>query len=111
MMRCELTAFGRRCFIAAYRRPSWRFRVNGRRSRGGFIDRLCLFPHHADKADAFARERADQPLLVAIVADGGPYRIDAGGKRRFRNNAPAPDCLKNIVLADDAVAIGDQVFQ
>src|SRR5262249_14393934 len=39
-------------------RPSWRFRVH-RRSRGGFIYGLGLFPHHPDKADSFARDGTD----------------------------------------------------
>jgi hypothetical protein len=64
-----------------------------------------------NKADAFARQRADQPLLVAIVADRSPDSIDACSESGFRHNAPAPDCLKNIVLADDAMAVCDEVFQ
>jgi len=78
---------------------------------GSFIYGYCAFAHHPDKADALARERAYQPLPVAIVTDRSPRRIDAAGKRRFRYNAPAPDCLNNIVLADNAVAVGDKVLQ
>ena len=49
------------------------------------------FLHRSDKADAFARQRADQPLLVAVVADRGAYRIDAGRKRRFKLRSPHAD--------------------
>jgi hypothetical protein len=44
---------------------------------------LCSLLNRPDKADAFAWNRADQPLLVAIIANGGPRGVDAGGKRRF----------------------------
>ena len=30
---------------------------------------------------------------------------------QFRYNAPAPDCLNKIVLAHNAVAVGDEVLQ
>ena len=95
----------------ACRCPSWRFRVKDRRSRRSLLYGLCSFLNHPHKADAFARDRADQPLLVAIVINGGPRRIDAGGERKFRHDAPAPDRSENIVLADDAVAVGDEIFQ
>ena len=39
---------------------------------------------------SLARDCADQPLLIAIVADGSPCRIDACGQRRFRYGPPAP---------------------
>ncbi len=107
----ELAALRWRRFIAVCRRPFSCFRSSDRRSRSGFIQRPCLFPHQPDKADALARQRADQPLLVAIIADRGPRRVDAGRKCKFRHNASAPDGPEDIVLADDAVAIGDEVFQ
>jgi hypothetical protein len=68
-------------------------------------------PAPEPRRNAFARDRADQPLLVAIVVNCGPCRIDACGKRRFRHDAPAPYGSENILLADDAVAVGYEVFQ
>jgi hypothetical protein len=50
-------------------------------------------------------------LRFTIVADRPPNQVDAGGQRRLRNNSSIPDCGHKIVLADDAVAVGDQVDQ
>ena len=47
--------------------------------------------HRADEADALARDGADQPLLVAAVADRLARGVDAAGQRRVRHDAAAPD--------------------
>jgi hypothetical protein len=82
LARCngKLAALGERGFIPACRCP---FCINDRTSRGSVIDGLCSLVNNPDEADAFAWNRADQPLLVAIVVNCGPRRIDAGGKRRL----------------------------
>jgi hypothetical protein len=38
---------------------------------------LRLFPYLADEADAFARQRVDEALALAIVVDRGTRRVDA----------------------------------
>jgi hypothetical protein len=52
-----------------------RFHLNGR-SSSGFVRRPWSLLNNADKPDAFARDCANQSLLVAVVADSGPCRID-----------------------------------
>jgi len=75
-------------------------------------DRLgvLVLPRHTAYYLAMA-ESEGEPLPVAIVTNCGPRRIDAGGEGRFRHNAPAPDRSENVVLADDAAAVGDKIFQ
>jgi hypothetical protein len=73
--------------------------------------RLGLFSYVAHEAKAFASKGFDQALLRAAVADRPPGRIDPRGQRRFRNNAAAPDCSDQIVLAGNALTIFDQVGQ
>src|SRR4029078_9707469 len=68
-------------------------------------------PHCPYKAAPFARDGADQPLLVAVIAYWGTRGIEAVGERRFRHNAPALHGMENSVLADDALAVGNEEFQ
>ena len=68
-------------------------------------------PYISDEAEALALERLDQPLRLAVVVDGLPNGIDAGRQCQFRDDTPVPDCSQKIVLADHAVAVGDQVNQ
>ena len=85
----------------------------GRASRPAALVRaaVLLDLHVADKAQALARDGADQPLLVAVVADRLADGIDPAGQRRFRDDAAAPDRRDQVVLADDAVAVLDQADQ
>jgi hypothetical protein len=74
--------------------------------------RLILrLPHFADEADTLAGKCADEVLTFAIIADRAAGRVDTGSQRRFRDDAPTPDRLKHVVLADNTVAIADQEFQ
>jgi len=70
-----------------------------------------LLTRLADEADAFADDRADQPLLLAGVADGSAGGVDAAGKRRVGDDPPAPDRSQQIVSADDAIAVSGQEFK
>jgi len=72
---------------------------------------LLLLPHDADKADAPTGHGADQTLRLSTVADRFSHGIDAAGHRRFRDDPAAPDRLQEIVLADDAFAVPNQVDQ
>ena len=72
---------------------------------------LDAHSHVADEAKALARDGADQPLLLAAVADRLARGIDAAGQRRFRNDAAAPDRVDKVVLADDALAVLHQVIE
>ena len=64
-----------------------------------------------DKAKAFPREGANAGLLLASVADGLAHGIDPAGQRRFGDNAAAPDRGNQIIFADDAITIFDEIDQ
>ena len=69
----------------------------------------ALFLHLADKAKPLARKRTDQNLPLAVVTDGVANRGDLAAKGRFRNDTAAPDRGHQVILADDAFAISDEV--
>jgi hypothetical protein len=73
--------------------------------------RIVPLEHSADETNALARQRADQLLRLAAISDRRACRIDTCSQGRFRDNAPAPNRGDQIVLADDPVAVTDQVFQ
>ena len=66
------------------------------------------FPDRADEAKPFAGRGPDEPLLLAAVADRASRRIDAAGQRRFRDDPAVPDGVDDLVLGDDAAAVGDE---
>jgi hypothetical protein len=53
----------------------------------------------------------DEALLLAIVADCAPGRIDAGAQRRLGHQPPIPDRREQVILADDVFPVADQIFQ
>src|SRR5262252_6768552 len=65
----------------------------------------------ADEAETLAGDRPDKALLLAGVADGLANRVDVTGDRRFRHDSAAPYCLQQVVLANDAVAVPDEMQQ
>jgi len=71
----------------------------------------CYFRDIGDEPEPFARDRPDQPLLLAAIADRLAHRIDMAGEGRFGDDPPAPDRIQQIVLADDARAVLDQMSQ
>ena len=50
-----------------------------------------------------------QGLVGTGVADRMPDRIDAAGERRLGNDSPFPDGVEQIILADHAITVVDQV--
>ena len=70
---------------------------------------LSLLAHLAHETQALARQRLDQVLAIAGVADRLAGGIDAVEQRRFRDGPPLPDRVQKIVLADHTVAMADQV--
>ena len=50
-------------------------------------------------------------MTFTIITDRAAGRVDAGSERGFGDDAPAPDSVEQIVPADDAAAIADQVFK
>src|SRR5579864_6964899 len=67
--------------------------------------------HLADKTNALARECTDEALRLARIADCHARRVDAGGDRRLRDDAAIPHGLDQLVAADDAVTIANDVKQ
>ena len=68
-----------------------------------------VFGHLADEANAAAGDGADQALRCAAVADRLAHGVQAGCQGRFGHGPAAPDGLDQIVLADDAAAVADEV--
>ena len=63
----------------------------------------------ADEAEAALVQRADQRLLVAVVADRAPRRADARIQRRVGDQPSLPHRVEQLVLADDPVAMPHQI--
>jgi hypothetical protein len=65
----------------------------------------------ADEPVALARHRAHQALLLAAVADRRAHRVDVTGESGFRDDPPAPYRIDQVVLADDARPVPQQIRQ
>jgi hypothetical protein len=63
----------------------------------------------ADEAKSALMQRADQSLIVAVVAQSAPRRTDSGAERRLRDDAAVPNRLDQLVLAHDPVAVLNEV--
>ena len=79
-----------------------------RRLRCG-LGRRGILAQLVDKAEALARNGADQPLLTAAVAESAARRVDAARHCRVGNDPSVPDRIEQIVLADDALAFAHQI--
>ena len=79
--------------------------------RGGFGAVRGLRLYVADEAKALSRDGADHGLILAAVADRLARGIDPARQGGLGDDAAVPDRLDQIVLADDVVAIFDQVNQ
>jgi hypothetical protein len=78
------------------------------RSRNGMSP---IFVDRANEAEAFPRQCLDQLLLFACVADRGPGRVEAGRQCGIRDNAAVPDRVDDVVFADHALPVADQVVK
>src|SRR5215204_6301318 len=61
--------------------------------------------HGCDEPKALSRDRSDQRLRVAAVADRLAGSIDPAGQGRLCDMSSLPDLVDQFFLADDAVAI------
>ncbi len=68
-------------------------------------------PHLSDEAEALARQCFDQALFLAGIADRALGNIKAGRQRRIGHAAPIPDGVDEVILADHALSIADQVIE
>jgi hypothetical protein len=78
---------------------------------GGGWRRRSLLPHVRHEAEPLTRQRPDHVLALSVVADGGTHRVDASGERRVRDRPPAPDRGHELVLADDSLAVAQQIIE
>src|SRR6516225_6403339 len=67
--------------------------------------------HVTDKAKALARNGAQETLILACVLYSLAHRIDATGQRRLRDDTAIPHLVEQLILADDAIAILDEIQQ
>src|SRR5262249_15288100 len=84
------------------------------RTRRPFVDcnrgrRRTVLVNVADKAKSAFVQRADEALVVAAVAERPPCCADAGAQRRLRDDAALPNHVDQFVLADDPIAVANQV--
>src|SRR5262245_50978784 len=63
----------------------------------------------ADKTKSALVQRAYEALVAAAVAERAPCRADAGAQRRLRDDAALPNHVDQLVLADDPIAVANQV--
>ena len=81
-------------------------------SASDFVDRgLAFFLDVAHKSKALPRGRTDQALLLAAVADSLAHRIDSAVHRRLRNDSAAPHGRNEVIFADHAAAVFNQIHQ
>ena len=67
--------------------------------------------HCANEAEAFAWQRLDQALYLTGVTDGSPGGIQSGRQGRVRNDTSAPDGADEVVFADNAFPVSNQVIE
>src|SRR5690606_5437320 len=65
----------------------------------------------SNETKALSSQRSDESLLVTAVADRGPGGVDMARERGFRDDAPVPNRLEQVVLADDAFSVRHEVEQ
>ena len=79
---------------------------NDRRARAHW-----RFPHRTNEAEPFARQRFDQALFLAGIADRIPSGVQAGRQRSIRDDASLPNGADEVVFADDVLPVSNQVFE
>ena len=71
---------------------------------------MC-FQYSSDETEALSRQGFDKALLVARIADRAPSSIQPGSQRSIGHAAPVPDRIDQVVLADDAPPVADQIIE
>ena len=67
--------------------------------------------HDTYETHAFARQGADETLVFSGITNGASNGVHAGAQCRFRDDPPIPDGGDQVVLADNPVAVLDQIFE
>ena len=85
----------------------------GRGSRSVQKRLACLtaviLAHRANEAEAFALERLYQMLLLSAVANCAAGHVQARRHRGVGDDAALPDGRDQVILADDAISVTDQI--
>jgi hypothetical protein len=93
-------------FLRERQRGSWLFD----RHRSGWRARVAvIFAHRANEAEAFPLERLDPMLLLAAVANRAAGHVQARRYRGVGDDAPLPDGRDQVIFADDALSVADQI--
>ena len=73
--------------------------------------RPIQFLYQSDEPEALARQRLDETLFLAGIADHASSDIQAGCEGRIRHDTPIPNGIDEVVLADDALPVPDQIIE
>jgi hypothetical protein len=73
--------------------------------------RIPAPPALLQRTEALAQQCFDQALFLTGIADRAPGNIQAGCQRRIGHAATIPDGVDEVVLADDALPVADQVIE
>jgi hypothetical protein len=90
--------------------PIRRLRDISRFAHGEPVSCASLFDL-ADKAKPLARQRAEEALPLAVVADSVAHRVDLAAEGGFRHDAAGPYRGEEVILADHALAILNEIEQ
>jgi hypothetical protein len=73
--------------------------------------RVAWRVHGAHEANSLARNGADKPLFLAVIADRVSCGVDPAVQRRVRNDPSSPHKRNEVIAADDAVSVFQEVNQ
>ena len=92
--------------------------LSGRASAALALPWASRWPRHppalpapSHETIALPRQRLDQTLFLTVIADRTSGHIQAGRQCRVRDDAPVPYGRNQIVLADNASSISDEVVE
>ena len=71
----------------------------------------AFFPHWPYETETLPRQRLDEALLLAGIADHVPGGIQAGRQRGIGYDTSVPDGVNKVVFANDVLPVADQVFE
>jgi hypothetical protein len=70
-----------------------------------------MLAHIANEAEPFTRQRANEPLLLAVVGYGEAGRVYPHSQCGLRHGAAIPHRIEDIIPGDDPIAMPDEKLQ
>ena len=67
------------------------------------------FAYVGNKTKPTANESPDDGLSLSVVVYCSPEGVDSGCQRGIRDDPSVPNCVDELVLADDSIALVDQI--